>query len=204
MAFKRDNVKKGLSLPGLIDIIFLLLIFSLVTLSITHATVEPETQGKRKIDIDLPETKSRLTEEIDEVLQTLLFEINYLEPDNPATPKMLYVLRPSLRDSITILEARERAIKDSLYAAFPQSILNLSDRQFANLKACRLIRTSIRNFKNSTFFEPNPANTIKIRAIKDMEFRIFNYILDQCSTYGDTIPRIVTHTLSEFEGSHGL
>jgi len=196
MAFVRNEEKKGLSLPGLIDIIFLLLIFSLVTLSVSQTKVETQKSGDRDFDFDLPETESRETEEVEEVLQTLLFQVEHVDPSDLESPKILFVLQPSVRHSLTLQEAKLRAIEDSLFAVFPENFLDLSSWEFAQTPPCRLIRWAIRQHKDAHFLEPNPTHAIEIRAGKDTEFRIVNFIMEQCSAYGDTIPRLMLRTLT--------
>lgn len=195
MPFYRDEEKKGLSLPGLIDIIFLLLIFSLVTLSVSQATIESESQGNTDIDFNLPRTQTKDTEEAGVILNTLLFEIDYQDRDDPESGKIVYVLKPSLKDSLTIDEARQIAIQDSTFAVYPKKFLVLTDREFAAIDPCRLIKRELHHYKEIFFYEPRLSNSIEIRAVKDTEFRIINYILERCSSYGDTIPRIVVRTL---------
>ncbi|MEJ2627907.1 MAG: hypothetical protein P8078_05070, partial [bacterium] len=68
MAFKKDYIKRGLSLPGMIDIIFLLLIFSLVTLSSSNPDVSQYKEGEQSVQIDLPIINSNLTEKRDNIL----------------------------------------------------------------------------------------------------------------------------------------
>lgn len=195
MAFKRNVEKKGLSLPGLIDIIFLLLIFSLITLSVSQANIETKTQGTKEVDFDLPHTRSHLTEEANEILNTLLFEINYQNQEEQMGPKLVYALWPSQKDSVTLQEARNHALRDSLFAVFPPNILNLSNREFKNIEPNKLIRNELAKYKNEYFFIPRPTNSIEVRAVKDTEFRIINFILEECSAYGDTIPQVILRTL---------
>lgn len=194
MAFVRNEEKKSMSLPGLIDIIFLLLIFSLVTLSVSQAKIEKSQAGDRDSDFDLPVTRSRETEETDRVLQTLMFQVEYLDREDIDSPKILFVLRPSEGDSLTLQEAKLYAMEDSLYAVFPDYFLDLSDQEFSQTLACRLVRRAIREYKKAHFIMPNPTNAIEIRAVKDTEFRIVNFIMEQCSAYGDTIPRFMFRT----------
>ena len=204
MAFGRIEEKKGLSLPGLIDIIFLLLIFSLVTLSVSQAKVEAKKGGDRSIEFDLPEVDSRETEEVEEILSTLLFQIEHVDRQDPESPKIVFVLWPSEDDSVTLETAKLNAMRDSLFAVFPMDFLDLSDAEFARTLPCELIRSTIREYKDFYFFEPRLSNSVEIRAVKDVEFRIVNFIMEQCSAYGDTIPRIVLHTLTGRGGGSGL
>jgi biopolymer transport protein ExbD len=200
MAFVREDEKKGLSLPGLIDIVFLLLIFSLVTLSVSQNTLVAKKTGDKDAEFDLPETANPATVDADELLQTLLLQIEHQNPDDLKSPKVVYTLLPSLTDSITVEAARAVAARDSLFAPFPDNFLDMSDHEFWQTSACRLIRESITSYKENHFFRPDPTNSIEIRAVKNTEFRIVNYILEFTSTFGDTIPKFMIRTLSGNDG----
>ena len=197
MAFIRKEEKKGISLPGLIDIIFLLLIFSVATFSYTDSAVQRESRRGGNFDLDLPEAGLTDTFVADEVLQTLLFQVEHTDEEDPNSPKAVYVLWPAWEDSLTLAGAKQKAQEDTLYAVFPQGFLRMSDRDFVRTPPCTLIHWALRTYKNTYFNRPSYANTIEIRAVKDTEFRIIRYILDECSAYGDTIPRFTLRTLSE-------
>ncbi len=201
MTFIRKQEKKGLSLPGLIDIIFLLLIFSLVTLSFSEAQVEARKRGEQTSEIRLPETDFQESFPGSRVLQRLLYQVETIDPEDSESPKIVYVLQPSPSDSVTISDARQRAIDDSLFAVFPSNFLEMSDRTFSQTPPCTLIANSLRRYKEIHFLEPSFANAVEIRAVRDTEFRIINFIITQCSAYGDTIPRFVLHTLTGSEES---
>ena len=204
MAFTRKDEKKGLSLPGLIDIIFLLLIFSLVTLSFSQAKVESKRSGENTDAFDLPEAKVAETVEVEDVLQTILFQVENVDPEDLNSLKTLYVLLPSAVDSLTVEEAKQVAERDSIFAVFPRGYIGMDDRTFERTDACRLIRSTLRTYVDQNFYEPNSMNSIDIRAVKDTEFRIINYIMEQVSTYADTIPRLMWRTLTGKETADGV
>ena len=197
MAFIRKEEKKGISLPGLIDIIFLLLIFSVATFSYTDSSVKEESQSGGDVDLELPEAGLSDTFIADDVLQTLLFQVEHTDSEDPLSPKIVYILWPVWEDSLTLTGAKQKAQEDSLFAVFPQNFLRMSDQEFVRTPPCTLIHWALHTYKKTYFNEPNYANTIEIRAVKDTEFRIINYILEECSAYGDTIPRFTLRTLSE-------
>ncbi len=196
MAFLREDEKKGLSLPGLIDIVFLLLIFSLVTLSVSQSQSVRKKTGKKEVEFDLPRSATNEAVDAGTILKTLTVQIENERTDDPASPKMVYILKPGNIDSLTIQQARIRAAQDSAFAVFPENFLELSDAVFQRTAACRLIRQSIAEYKDGNFYTPDPTNTIQIRAVRNTEFRIINYILETTSAYGDTIPRIFVRTLT--------
>ncbi|MBN2029352.1 hypothetical protein JW824_03820 [bacterium] len=197
MAFQKQEERKGLSLPGLIDIVFLLLIFSLVTFSVSSVNVGSDEGRARAVDYQLPEARIRETLEMEEVLQTLLILVEYQNTEDVNGPRIVYTLWPSVKDSLTFSEAKNNAIRDSSFAQFPSNFLELSDYAFTNSSACLLIERAIRDYKNLFFYEPRNTNSVELRAVKETEFRIVNFIMEQCSSYGDTIPRILLHTLSD-------
>lgn len=205
MTFLREEKKKSVSLPGMIDIIFLLLIFALVTLSVSQATIETEKRGERGSDFDLPYVRSPRTQELGEVISTLIFQVEKTDAQDAESLRKVTLLRPSGRDSLTLSEAKLLADQDSMFAFFPPDFLSLTDAEFEASEACRLIKNTLAEYKDAEFFEPSPANSVEIRAVSDTEFRIVGYILDCCSAYGDTIPNIQLHTLgSPGGGNRGI
>ncbi|MCK5146186.1 hypothetical protein KAR48_05485 [bacterium] len=197
MAFKREYEKKGISLPGLIDIVFLLLIFSLVTLSVSQSVIDQPGQDQEDTAFPLPEIESQTAKRLEQELTTILFQIEHNNAEDFSSPLIIYTLLPDEDLEQTVDGALKIAMADSLlHATFPQNFLDLSDRQFRNLRACRLIRKSIRQYKEDNFFEPNPMNSIEIRAVRDTEFKIINYILQFTSTFKDTIPRFMVRTIN--------
>ena len=194
MAFIRKETLKDLELPSLVDIIFLLLIFFLVTYSFSE--MGEETGPARSI-VDLPEAAGENTVTEEEVLQTLLFQIEHKNVKDKTSPKVVYVLWPSRRDSVTLSQALVKAREDSsLHAEFPDNFLHLSDQQFESVPPCTLMANSIARYKRSYFNNVSLSNTIEIRAARDVEFRIIDFIMSHCAAYQDTIPRLVFHTLA--------
>ncbi len=197
MPFKKTDEKKDFSLPGLIDIIFLLLIFTLVTLSVSNAELDNQEEGDQIAgEVDLPYAESSLTVESDATLSTLLFQVVKLNSKDPESPNVVYTLVPVYGDTTSITEAFNKAVQDSLFAVYPSDFLELDDNAFIQLEASQLIRNTIQEYKNNFFQQPGWSNAVEIRAAKEIEFRIIQYILDRCSVYGDTIPQIVLHTLT--------
>lgn len=194
MPFVRKEGLKDLELPSLIDVIFLLLIFFLVTYSFSE--MGEETGSARSI-FDLPEAPGETIVVEEEVLQTLLFQIEHKDAKNPSTPKIVYVLWPSWRDSVTLSQSLVKAREDSsLHAEFPDNFLQLSDKEFKSIQPCTLITNSIARYKDSYFQNVSVTNNIEIRAAGDTEFRIVDFIMSRCAAYQDTIPRLVFHTLA--------
>ena len=197
VAFQKKEEIKSLELPTLIDVVFLLLIFFLVTISLLRPGLPSPIPGPPRKPFDLPEAKGSKIDGEKEILETLLIQIERKDEKDPLSPKLVYTLWPSIKDSVTLEQARAKAKEDSLFAEFPPNFLSMGDQEFANSPPCSLIAKSIKDYKNLAFKEPGLSNFIEIRAIKDTEFRIINFIMIQCSAYEDTIPKLVFRTLSE-------
>jgi len=204
MSFAKYEEKKQLSLPSLIDIIFLLLVFSLVTQPRAKSRNDVQNRSVSRNDMELPVIQGIAQSRVDEILKTLMFEIVFQQPQNTQSPRMVYALRSSGNDSITYERAKQQALRDSLFAVFPENFLSLSNMDFEQTPACRFIRNEISSFKQKHFFKPAFSNFIEIRAEKNVEFRIVQYIMSQCSAYGDTIPRVTLRTLSGRDRNRGL
>jgi len=192
----------------MIDVIFLLLIFSLVTLSTSESNVEAKKRGERADKFDLPKISEAETFEANNVLTTLLFQIEYVNPDDTTGQKRVLVLWPSAGDSVTLEQARLTALEDynlaqqsgstPRYAAdVPDNYLSLSQRAFERTQACTLIRQSVKTYVEENFFTPSLSNRIEIRAVKETEFRLVNFIMVESGKYDKLIPRCVFRTLTE-------
>ena len=78
----------------------------------------------------------------------------------------------------------------------------MNDLVFSKTTPCSLIQWAIHKYKEENFFKPDLSNSIEIRAVKNTEFRIVNFIMEQCSAFGDTIPRVVLRTLTAKESQN--
>jgi len=200
MAFKKQNELHDLEFPSLIDVIFLLLIFFLVTMQFSITTDTAHQTSTKPPDIQLPLAEGSENVAMDDIISTLLFQIQYKEKNNPNSPRLVYVLEPFNGDSISRGEAFMIAKRDSLFAEFPQNFLKMKDQEFKNTTACRLISNAIFQYKAEHFHKPSIENTVEIRAEANVEFKIINYIMQECSAYKDTIPRVIFRTLAKTRG----
>ncbi len=198
MAFSRKREQKELNLPSLIDVVFLLLIYSLLTIPIekSESSQTAETaDAASKQEVNLPYVQSRKAVDIDPVLRTFLIQIENEVPEDPRSARIVYILKPSERDS-TLGQARETAVRDSAFARFPADFLGMNNREFEQTRACRLIRDEIRRFERGKTPRRDVSKRVEIRAVKNTEFRIFDAIMRECSAFGDTIPAIAVRTLA--------
>jgi biopolymer transport protein ExbD len=196
MAFSKKRDQKELNLPSLIDVVFLLLIYSLVTIPIEKSETSSTNTAKASTrkEITLPFVRSRKTLPIDPTLRSFLIQIENETPDDPKSARMVYILKPSEKDS-TVGQARESAVRDSVFARFPDNFLEMSDAAFSQTRACRLIRDELRRFERGKMKTMDVSARIEIRAAQNTEFRIVNAIMRECSAYGDTIPAIAVRTM---------
>ncbi len=197
MAFRREEESRGLDLPSLIDVVFLLLIFFLVTMQFSVQATSTKQKGAKPPDVQLPHARGAEDVPSDDMLTTLLFQIQYAVKGDSSSPRIVYALQPSSDGELTRSEALQIAKRDSMFAEFPQNFLRLSDNQFKKTQACQLISDAIYNYKEEHFHRPSLDNTVEIRAEKDVEFRIINFIMQECSAYKDTIPRVIFRTLAQ-------
>ena len=200
MAFQKKREQKELNLPSLVDVVFLLLIYSLVTIPVerSDSSSQKSKQGTEAQELQLPLVSSKKAVDVDPVLRTFLIQIENTVPDNPKSARMVYILKPSATDS-TLGQAMATALRDSAFARFPERFLLMSNAEFAQTRPCRLIRDEIRRFERRHFKGPDVSNRIEIRAAKNTEFRIINFIMRECSSYGDSIPSIAVRTMSNLQ-----
>ncbi len=195
MAFtRRKSPYRGFELTSLIDIVFLLLIFFLVSFAFSLAGDVDETQTYS--EMKLPKTNTLLPVLNDDVLDNLMIQIG---PDSGATAnvKRVYVLWPEFEPGrrVTRLQALARAQADSTFADYPSEFIHLPPEAFESLEANRLIRDSIRRYVElEQFYRRTPHPVVEVRAHADTEFRILSFILNRCADYGDVVPQIIIRT----------
>ncbi len=195
MKRKKKQDKIAIELTGLIDIVFLLLIFFLVSFAFSLAG--DVSDSKSYADLELPKTRTELSAIEEDILENLMIQI-VPDTNNYYVSKTAYILWPSYNDSVKItrVQALNRAITDSTFAAFPPDILELSYQEFQNLPPCTLITNSIKRYIDlEKFNRGNTRPLIEMRAERNTEFQILSFIMDQCSSYNDIIPQIVIRTV---------
>jgi len=195
MAFKRTPPPERSELTSLIDIVFLLLIFFLISFS--FSLTADVTESKVYSEIELPKTNTDLPVIRDERLENLMLQI---VPDTTGgvNTRRVYVLWPSYSDTLMITrgQAFQNALEDSTFATFPEFFLFLPEQEFENLPASQLISQSIAKYvEDEKFYRGNTRPIVEVRAEKDTEFRILSFIMDRCSAYKDAIPQIIIRTV---------
>jgi hypothetical protein len=195
MAFLRKREQKELNLPSLIDVVFLLLIYSLLTIPIEKSetsTANP-ADAKSRQEVNLPFVKSRKVVEIDPI-PDFLVQIDNENPQDPGSGRS----SPSSNLQRRTRRWGRRWKRPAGFGLrrFPADFLALSEREFSQTRACRLIRDEIRRFERGRLPRKDVSKRIEIRAVKNTEFRIVNAILRECSAFGDTLPAVAVRTLS--------
>ncbi|MBN2416971.1 hypothetical protein JXO52_14095 [bacterium] len=198
----QNTTDDQLNLPGFVDIIFLLLIFSMATMSFTSGQETPPSPGTERF---LPMVPKSQSESPDLYLRNLLVIIGFSNPesfstDTPDSSREVVVLVPDTpgESTQTIQRALLQAkMEGGMVQPLPpaEEFLALTDEEFAQLPACRLIAEQIDRYAASLYTQ-QPGNTIEIRAVKETEFRLINFILTKACRDDNMIPRIVLHTLS--------
>jgi len=195
MAFKRDIPPERNELTSLIDIVFLLLIFFLISFS--FSLTADVNESKVYSEIELPKTNTDLPVMRDDRLENLMLQIVPDTTGGVNTRKVL-VLWPAYEDTASISrgQALLTALEDSTFASFPEFFLFLPDAEFARLPASQLIAQSIAQYvEDEKFYHGNTRPIVEVRAEKNTEFRIISFIMDQCSAYKDAIPQIIIRTV---------
>ncbi len=194
MAFRKTENPRGLELTSLIDVVFLLLIFFLV--SFAFSLTGSYSKSRVSADVELPTSDTETAIIKKDELQHLMIEVTADSSEGQAG-RTVYILWPGPAEApeISRRQALEQARLDSTFARFPPGYLSLPKSEFAATAPCMLISRSIAEYiergKETGFF--NRA-LVEVRAEKSTEFKILNFIMEQCSAYQDDIPQLVLRT----------
>ncbi len=200
MAFRREESRKDLELPTLIDIIFLLLIFFLLT----YSPVPPKV-GQSILELNLPQAEGATQVNQNEKLETLLIEILPVKRDDPSAGYQVAILLPFEefgidRDfPVSYRQAKIFSIRYNREEILPVNYITLSNSNFLDLPAVKLINDQLEKYIEQKFRVPKITNRIEIRANKDVTFKIINFIIEKCSSYEDLIPSLVFRTMFQQE-----
>ncbi len=194
--------KREIELPTLIDMVFLLLIFFISTLSLSSSGDQDLPAPSRKA-FTLPRARGETTVLKDEVLSTLLIYVTHIS-ENPASPKAVYILQPDENTKLTESQALKRVNEEiasvppdsSHYGIFPANAFDMTRAARDTIHAFSIIRENIAQYTEEHFHSPSISNTIEVRAVQDTEFGIIRYIMEQCSQYDNLIPKITFRVLS--------
>ena len=194
MAFKRQDNPRELELTSLIDIVFLLLIFFLVSFAFSMAG--DVSQSKSLNELALPKSSMSQVPIKGNKLLNLLIQIM---PDTASASqtRAVFVLWPSYdgEEALTEEMAFKKTLSDSTFSNFPLDYLKLPATEFTKTDACKLISLSIKQYvERERLLRQNERPMIEVRAEKNTEFKILNFILEQCSLYDEHVPQIIFRT----------
>ena len=194
MAFRREENQRSLELISLIDIVFLLLLFFLVSFAFSLAGDVSDT--KVYSEITLPQTDTKLPPIKDDILENLMIQI-IPDTSGQGVSRRVYVLWPSFDDTTRVsrVQAFHRAVQDSTSAVFPPGFLLLADEEFQKSAPCTLITNSLaRYIEKERFYHGNTHPAVEVRAEQNTEFKIINFIMNTCSAQQQAIPQIIIRT----------
>ena len=200
MAFRKIELKKEFELPTFIDVIFLLLIFFLLTYSPI-----PPVVGQASLELNLPIAEGSTLVNQNEKLETMMIEVLQVNKDNPEMGYNVTVLLPfeeyGLDRGIPISyqQAKNFAGIYQRQSILPANYTELNTAQFRNLPAVKLIDEQLDRYVERKFRVANITNRIEIRADKEVTFKIVNFIITKCSSYGDLVPSLIFRTMFQKE-----
>lgn len=181
----RTTYNAQIELPTLVDVVFLLLVFFLCTL--TTAGKEDPVPGPTS-DFDLPKTREQISPLDSKVLKTLLIHIVNL--DQPGDEKAVYFLWPDLAVNKTEEQAIDEINRqinaqepDSQYYAVIHDVgvFLQTVRDGVSTPASRTIESNLENYIKNYMNSSMGMTPIQIRAVKDTEFGLINHFFNTCS-----------------------
>ena len=152
MAFRRIEARKDFELPTFIDIIFLLLIFFLLT----YSPVPPKV-GQSTLELNLPEAAGTAKVNQNEKLETMMIEIMPVNKEKPEMGLQVSVLLPF--ENYDMEKAGAVAYKDAKKFAktyqredvLPTEYVTLGKSEFMNLPAVKLINDQLDRYVQEKF-----------------------------------------------------
>lgn len=195
MAFRKKKSQQEVELPTFIDIVFLLLIFFIVSFSPI-----PPKEGEAQLDLQLPTAQGAGEVDSSQPLETLLIEIIPQKSDEGELQGFqVSILLPfesyaNQRGGITFQEAKSFAIQYNRQAFLPLNASSLNPREFSRVPGIQLINDQIDQYVLTKYRAPRPSNRIDIRADHQVHFSIINFIMEKCSSFDDLVPSLVFRT----------
>ena len=195
--------KDEFELPSLIDMVFLLLIFFMASLSVSSSGDPSLNPGQPQRTFNLPEAKGEVSVLTGEEIKALIFQIEHKDAKDTLSPKVVYILWPEKKQKVTEDQALEKVQSElskapsdsSHFATFPGNFLQIEKSFLDTCRVFSLIAENIKKYKEY-LGQQSSSNTIEIRAVKETEFRIINFVMDQCSLYDKFFPKITFRVLS--------
>lgn len=199
MAFKKKiggKAKKEFEIVGLIDLVFLLLIFFILTAT---TGMEGERVGTDKLT--LPHM-SGVPLDANERLSTLMFRIEKRgEAFGDSPPDILYALLPfktqnkdtswsGRSDTLTYEESFQQSKMDTFLSLFCELHFDHIHKD----PACSLfVVNTIQKYRENVF--RTLGNHVEISAVERTPFYYINVIMSECGRIEDEIPNVVFRTI---------
>ena len=198
MTFKKGIQLKEIELVGLIDIVFLLLIFFLLTIVVNPGGKKEATPPIEPLD-KMPEAEMKGSD-IDRLVSTLIIQVEY-DSTREGSPFCAYFIEKDKDQKTTLFRiAYTRAKEDTnRWADIPPNFDQLLEHHkniasqenippdYMAPKVIQLVEEKVPENRENGYIE--------IRAAGNTEFGFINFILTECSA--DTINYVAFRTLCE-------
>ena len=183
--------QREIELPSLIDMVFLLLVFFIVNFSISTDAAIPIPPP----EIELPRVTGTAASFEEGKIITLTFQIQRTDTADAQARKVIYVLQPGSEGQTEkqalerIKAAAQQSMPDcSSIAVFNRNFLSKKGAELDSMRAFKLIAGHIQKYRTENFNAASVSNTIEVIADVSTEFKIINYIFEQCAK--DTVHAI--------------
>lgn len=202
MPFPRESERKDTEITPLIDVVFLLLIFFLLTAGSFKLKESVEKKEKYVTSNNLPRSIGTPVF-ASEPLKNLLIRI---EDDSLSAMerKLIYFVDPD-KNKDTYSEAFKKAKKDSHFVYLFADTLAMKRSRFLSSFSVKKIRDEMFSYREKLRDIPVEDRIIDISADRNTPFRLIFYLMEQCSN-GDTltqIKRVNIRTMGRIESKKG-
>lgn len=202
MPFSRESERKDTEITPLIDVVFLLLVFFLLTAGSFRLLESVEKKERYITSKNLPKSAG-IPVFSGEPLKNLLIRI---EEDSISTRarQLIYFVEPGQEEMI-FSTAFQKAKKDSHFFYLFNDTLAMSRSRFVSSFSAKKIQNEILTYREKLRDIPVADRVIDISADRDTPFRIIYYLMEQCSN-GDSltqIKRVNIRTMGRVESEKG-
>ena len=200
MALKYNGTRQGLSLPGLIDIIFLLLVFAIVKLVGYDAgpkEIEKGTMSRTLLD-GMPELTVYQANKVEDIT-TLTVQIENFVVENPPSTRRLILMKGSRANPVPYMAALRNAEENGRTWQLPDkaTIARMPVSQLGALEPFGAIRDSLIADIQALYPHDDQSNTLEMRAIETTEFNLLDFVLSICASLDPRVPLLSICVLQE-------
>ena len=191
MARKQKQSKPGLSLPGLIDIIFLLLVFAIVKLIGYQNGTKDNRAGEtlRTVLEGMPNINVYHADNVGDIT-TLTVQIENFVAEDATVQRRMLLLKGSRHEPVSYGAALISAAREgrSWTLPEPERINAGSAEELVQLEPFNGIRDSLLANIQSLYSADDPANFLEVRAIEGTEYMIVDFLLKTCAALEKRVP----------------